>query len=63
MNINCVIDPKDINLIREIEGKGKFGTVYEGKCHGLNVAIKIPKKQILTEEELNSFQKEVEIMR
>jgi hypothetical protein len=45
------------------KGAGKYGTLYRGKCRGLDVATKIPKKQTLTEDELRSFRKEVEIMR
>lgn len=43
--------------------KGEYGSVYAGKCRAYEVAIKIPLKQKLTEQNLANFRKEVQIMR
>lgn len=48
---------------KDLVGEGAFGTVYKGTCRGISVAIKVPKKQDLTEEELTQFREEVGIMR
>jgi len=44
-------------------GGGAYGKVYRGFCRGKHVAVKVPVKQNMTENELQSFRHEVEIMR
>jgi hypothetical protein len=43
-------------------GGGCFGSVYMGKCRGINVAIKKLLKQNLDSKILEEFRKEVDIM-
>eukprot|EP01123_Difflugia_compressa_P008793 TRINITY_DN272_c0_g1_i2.p1 TRINITY_DN272_c0_g1~~TRINITY_DN272_c0_g1_i2.p1 ORF type:complete len:528 (-),score=105.30 TRINITY_DN272_c0_g1_i2:120-1703(-) len=47
---------------QELVGSGQYGDVYKGKCRGLDVAIKILKNKFGTDEQLNSFKREVSIM-
>jgi len=44
-------------------GKGQYGTVFVGKCRGIEVAIKKLKMQELEKETLEDFKKEVAILR
>uniref|UniRef100_A0A6B2L315 SH2 domain-containing protein n=1 Tax=Arcella intermedia TaxID=1963864 RepID=A0A6B2L315_9EUKA len=43
-------------------GKGQFGKVYKGRCRDSSVAVKVPKNQNLTTQELEDFRREVAIM-
>lgn len=58
------IEPSQIryNPVRDELGSGKFGTVYAGKLHSCDVAVKVPKKQDLTQRDLDKFRREVDIM-
>ncbi|KYR00273.1 SH2 domain-containing protein [Tieghemostelium lacteum] len=47
----------------DLLGGGAYGKVYRALCQGKKVAVKVPKKQTLSESELKSFKNEVEIMR
>eukprot|EP01132_Coremiostelium_polycephalum_P000471 gene471-597_t len=53
-----IFDPKT-----DLLGGGAYGKVYRATCRGKKVAVKVPKKQTLSESELKSFKNEVEIMR
>jgi len=53
-----IFDPKT-----DLLGGGAYGKVYKATCRGKKVAVKVPKKQTLSESELKSFKNEVEIMR
>lgn len=59
------IDPAAIeyDAQKDVLGSGKFGTVYAGVLHSCNVAVKVPKKQDLSQRELEKFRREVNIMR
>ena len=48
--------------LHEVIAQGAFGTVYGGTCRSLQVAVKIPKKMLLTTEQRNAFESEVNIM-
>ncbi|KAL7721766.1 hypothetical protein QTN25_001411 [Entamoeba marina] len=48
---------------RDYIGGGSFGKVYRANCRGKNVAVKIPTKQELTEEEMKRFTREIMIMK
>eukprot|EP00026_Physarum_polycephalum_P006054 Phypoly_transcript_06094.p1 GENE.Phypoly_transcript_06094~~Phypoly_transcript_06094.p1 ORF type:complete len:553 (+),score=87.18 Phypoly_transcript_06094:159-1817(+) len=56
--------PQDIvyDHIHDLIGDGQYGSVYKGRCRGLEVAVKTPHKQNLTEAQLTSFRHEVEMM-
>lgn len=45
-----------------IIGKGMYGTVYEGRCRGLRVAIKVLNDQKMDAKSLRKFKDEVELM-
>ncbi|GAM23589.1 hypothetical protein SAMD00019534_067640 [Acytostelium subglobosum LB1] len=51
-----LFDPKVDHL-----GGGAYGKVYRATCRSKKVAVKVPKKQTLSESELKSFKHEVEI--
>eukprot|EP00009_Paramoeba_aestuarina_P002419 CAMPEP_0201508716 /NCGR_PEP_ID=MMETSP0161_2-20130828/1986_1 /ASSEMBLY_ACC=CAM_ASM_000251 /TAXON_ID=180227 /ORGANISM="Neoparamoeba aestuarina, Strain SoJaBio B1-5/56/2" /LENGTH=515 /DNA_ID=CAMNT_0047903459 /DNA_START=93 /DNA_END=1640 /DNA_ORIENTATION=- len=55
------IQPDEIELLKLI-GEGTFGKVYQGKCRGKEVAVKVFKNKDLSEEELSNFRDEVAIM-
>jgi len=48
---------------RDLIGEGAFGKVYRAKCRGKDVAVKMPNRQKLSKEELESFRHEVQMMR
>jgi len=43
-------------------GEGQFGVVYEGKCRGVTVAIKILNQTQMSQEDIDDFKNEVGIM-
>ncbi|EGG14208.1 SH2 domain-containing protein [Cavenderia fasciculata] len=53
-----VFDPKVDHL-----GGGAYGKVYRATCRGKRVAVKVPKKQVLSDSEKKAFLVEVEIMK
>lgn len=55
------IQPDEIELLKLI-GEGTFGKVYQGKCRGKEVAVKVFKNQELSADELAGFREEVAIM-
>eukprot|EP01104_Vermistella_antarctica_P011355 TRINITY_DN315_c1_g1_i1.p1 TRINITY_DN315_c1_g1~~TRINITY_DN315_c1_g1_i1.p1 ORF type:complete len:664 (-),score=184.96 TRINITY_DN315_c1_g1_i1:146-1963(-) len=57
----CHIDADEIILHKKI-GEGCFGTVYEGDCRTLKVAVKVPRRQRLSRQGLEAFKKEVMMM-
>eukprot|EP01094_Clydonella_sp_ATCC50884_P021514 TRINITY_DN475_c0_g1_i2.p1 TRINITY_DN475_c0_g1~~TRINITY_DN475_c0_g1_i2.p1 ORF type:complete len:551 (-),score=188.99 TRINITY_DN475_c0_g1_i2:747-2399(-) len=48
--------------LEEIVGEGAFGVVWKSRVRGTTVAVKIPKKQYLSESQYAAFLSEVEIM-
>jgi len=44
----------------KILGKGEYGTVYEGKCRGQIVAIKIFHRQFVNTDDIKDFRNEIE---
>jgi serine/threonine protein kinase len=56
------ISPFELQYGQRI-GKGQYGTVYLGKCRGIQVAIKKLNDVNLDEETLEDFRKEVNILR
>jgi len=52
------------SLSQDDEGKeiGQYGCVYRGYCWGTEVAVKIPKIQSLTPQQMEKFKTEVKIM-
>jgi predicted Ser/Thr protein kinase len=52
-------EPKDKHTII---GKGMYGTVYEGRCRGLRVAIKVLNDQKMDARTMKKFKAEVELM-
>ncbi|EGC38851.1 hypothetical protein DICPUDRAFT_148427 [Dictyostelium purpureum] len=59
------IPPEEIKFDSRTDllGGGAYGKVYKATCRGKKVAVKVPKKQTLSESELKSFKNEVDIMR
>ena len=59
------INPDEIQYDDPVQelGKGKFGKVYAGRLHACSVAVKVPRKQDLSDRELEKFRREVQIMR
>ncbi|KAM9975096.1 hypothetical protein ACTFIW_008571 [Dictyostelium discoideum] len=59
------IPPEEIkfDVKTDLLGGGAYGKVYKATCRGKKVAVKVPKKQTLSESELKSFKNEVEIMK
>jgi hypothetical protein len=59
------IDPSEIqyNEQKDFLGAGSFGSVYSGICRGQRVAVKVPNKQKLSEQELEDFRNEVKLMK
>eukprot|EP01103_Thecamoeba_quadrilineata_P014646 TRINITY_DN4406_c0_g1_i2.p1 TRINITY_DN4406_c0_g1~~TRINITY_DN4406_c0_g1_i2.p1 ORF type:complete len:519 (+),score=114.87 TRINITY_DN4406_c0_g1_i2:60-1616(+) len=55
------IHPHEIELGEKL-AEGCFGSVYVGRSRATDVAIKVPKKQDMTPDQLQAFIKEVEIM-
>jgi serine/threonine protein kinase len=56
------IQDHEIEAISEL-GTGSFGTVCRGRCRAKDVAVKVLHRQLLDESSLQSFRKEVEIVR
>jgi serine/threonine protein kinase len=48
--------------LEEKIGDGSFGRVYKGKCFALDVAVKVPHRQTLNEQQLRTLRTELEIM-
>ncbi|EMD47709.1 SH2protein kinase domain containing protein [Entamoeba histolytica KU27] len=59
------LNPEDIlyDEKKDILGSGSFGKVYRGIVAGLPVAIKVPNKQVLSEDEKESFMREIGVMK
>lgn len=53
-----VINPTDIVKEKKI-GEGQYGEVYKGRCRGTDVAVKIPVRQDLSSDEIESVKAEV----
>jgi serine/threonine protein kinase len=57
------IDPEEIEIYEDcLLGSGAFGNVYYGCCRSQDVAVKILINQELSEEELDIFRKEINLM-
>jgi len=61
-NFAAEILPTELDYGSKI-GKGQYGTVYVGKCRGIQVAIKKLNEQNLDAETIEDFRKEVNILR
>eukprot|EP01088_Endostelium_zonatum_P016889 TRINITY_DN474_c0_g1_i1.p1 TRINITY_DN474_c0_g1~~TRINITY_DN474_c0_g1_i1.p1 ORF type:complete len:623 (-),score=136.92 TRINITY_DN474_c0_g1_i1:97-1965(-) len=55
------LNPEDIVLEEQLttNDEGSFGNVWRGKCFGGQVAIKVPKTQKLSENELDEIKNEI----
>lgn len=56
------ISPEEITF-GNLLGKGAFSKVYQGKCRGQEVAVKIFEGAKNDEQELESIREEVKVMR
>jgi len=56
------IQVHEVESLSEV-GTGTFGTVRRGRCRAKDVAVKVLHQQDLDESSLQSFRKEVEIVR
>ncbi len=54
-----IVDTEDPNVVL---GEGSFGLVLRGKCRGMQVAIKVPKMEDTSQEDLDKFKEEVRMM-
>jgi hypothetical protein len=43
-------------------GEGAFGMVLRGRCRGMNVAVKTPKMEDVSDEDIRQFKEEVRMM-
>lgn len=57
-----LINSSDIEKGNKL-ASGNYGTVFEGKCRGQPVAIKVLHNQSLTKEKIEELKREVDIMR
>jgi len=58
------IDPDEIEIYEDcLLGSGAFGNVYYGCCRSQEVAVKVLINQDLSEEDLDTFRKEITLMR
>jgi serine/threonine protein kinase len=55
------ISSNEVSMTKKI-GEGQFGLVYEGKCRGVTVAVKVLHTTEMSEEDIEDFKKEVGIM-
>lgn len=55
------IHPSEIEIVHVL-GDGAYGTVYKGRCRSNEVAVKKLHTQNLSQDELDNFRREVEIL-
>jgi len=55
------IASSEVTLGRKI-GEGQFGSVFEGRCRGIVVAVKVLHETQMSQEDIEDFKKEVGIM-
>ena len=58
-----IIDYYELDKSNKI-GQGAFGSVYKGKWHGVDVAVKEPHTgaELMTEQDLRDWENETSIM-